>query len=41
MDDGIETLWEELGEVEWITLAVEGKRYHYVALQDLTIYCGK
>jgi hypothetical protein len=38
---GSEELWSELEAVEWITLAIEGKRYHYVALPDLTIYCGK
>jgi hypothetical protein len=38
---GSENLWNELEEVQWVTLAIGGKRYHYVALQDLTIYCGK
>jgi hypothetical protein len=38
---GSETLWNELEEVQWVTLAIGGKRYHYVALPYLTIYCGK
>lgn len=37
---GSEELWEKLEKVEWITLAIEGKRYHYIALPDLTVYCG-
>jgi hypothetical protein len=34
-------LWEDLDEVQSVTLAVQGKRYHYIVLQELTIYCSK
>jgi len=34
-----ERTWENLDEVQWITLSVKGEVYYYVALVDLISYC--
>lgn len=38
---GSEKLWADLEEVQWITLAVKDKVHHYVALDELVIYCDE